>query len=135
MKKILTVGVFDILHIGHILLFKHAREYGDYLIVAVQDSAVVRETKPNAKLIYSTEERMFMVDAIKYVDEVVLYQHVDEIVKNIDYDIFVKGPDQCHIGFQKAVEWSINHGKRVVIIQRTEGSSSSALRDYLMNND
>lgn len=39
MKKVLTVGVFDYFHLGHLRLFKQAREYGDYLIVAVQEEA------------------------------------------------------------------------------------------------
>lgn len=38
MKTVLTFGVYDLLHIGHILLFKRARELGDRLVVAVQDA-------------------------------------------------------------------------------------------------
>ncbi len=135
MKKILTVGVYDILHIGHILLFKHAREYGDYLIVAVQESDIVRKYKPHAKMVYTTEERMFMVGSLRYVNEVVSYKEVDEIVKTVDFDVFIKGPDQNHQGFQKAVAWALEHGKEVVTIPRTEGVSSTILRDYLKDND
>ena len=135
MKRVLTVGVYDILHIGHILLFKHAKEQGDYLIVAVQESEVVKIHKPNAKLVYTTEERMFMVESLKYVDEVISYKEVDRIVKEINFDVFAKGPDQNHIGFQRAEQWVIEHGKKVVTIPRTEGVSSSLLREYLKNND
>ena len=134
MKKVLTVGVYDILHIGHMLLFKHAREYGDYLIVAVQESEVVKKFKPSAKMIYSTEERMFMVGSLRYVDEVITYRDVDDIVKNVEFDIFAKGPDQSHEGFQRAVEWALANGKSVVTIPRTEGVSSTILRDYLKEN-
>ena len=93
MKKVLTVGVYDILHIGHVLLFKHARELGDILIVAVQESDVVRKYKPSAKLVYTTDERMFMVGSMKFVDQVVSYREVDNIVKTIDFDILAVGPD------------------------------------------
>lgn len=134
MKKVLTVGVYDILHIGHMLLFKHAREYGDYLIVAVQESDVVKKFKPSAKMVYSTEERMFMVGSLRYVDEVITYKDVDDIVKNVDFDIFAKGPDQSHEGFQRAIKWVLAHGKSVVTIPRTEGISSTILRDYLKDN-
>lgn len=56
MKRILTVGVYDLLHIGHIELFRKAKSLGDRLIVAVQDSASVQTYKPDSNLVYSTEE-------------------------------------------------------------------------------
>ena len=129
-KTILTVGVYDMLHIGHILLFKRAKELGDKLVVAVQDSDVILKYKPGTKMVYTTEERVYMVSAIKYVDEVVIYRDVDKDIQNIDFDVFAKGPDQTHEGFQKAVNWCEEHGKEVVVIPRTEGISSTMLRDY-----
>lgn len=130
MKTILTVGVYDMLHIGHILLFKHAKELGDKLIVAVQDGDVIKKYKPGTEMVYTTEERMYMVSSIRYVDEVVVYRDVDKDIKSIDFDIFAKGPDQCHAGFQRAVEWCKANGKEVVVIPRTEGISSTLLREY-----
>ena len=127
MKKILTVGVYDMLHIGHILLFKRAKELGDKLIVAVQDNDVILKYKPGTKMVYTTEERMYMVSSIRYVDEVVVYRDVDKDIQDIDFDVFAKGPDQMHKGFQRAVEWCEDNGKEVVIIPRTEGISSSLL--------
>ena len=129
-KTILTVGVYDMLHIGHILLFKRAKELGDKLIVAVQDGDFILKYKPGTKMIYTTEERMYMVSTIKYVDEVIVYQDVDKDIQNIDFDVFAKGPDQNHAGFQRAVEWCRQRGKEVVIIPRTEGISSTLLREY-----
>ena len=128
MKTVFTVGVFDLLHIGHILLFKHAKELGDRLVVAVQNDDVILKYKPEAEMVNTTEERLFMVDSIKYVDKVITYDDVDEIVKQVDFDIFAKGPDQCHEGFQRAGEWCKEHGKQVVTTPRTEGISSSMLR-------
>lgn len=132
--KILTFGVFDMLHIGHILLFKHAKEFYPgqecELIVAVQDAASILKYKPNTKMINTTEERLFMVSAIRYVDKVVTYNDVDVDIEKIDFDVFAKGPDQCHTGFQKAVSWCEANGKTVVTIPRTEGISSSMLREY-----
>ena len=128
MKTVFTVGVFDLLHIGHILLFKHAKELGDRLVVAVQNDDVILKYKPEAEMVNTTEERLFIVNSIKYVDQVITYDDVDEIVKHVDFDIFAKGPDQCHEGFQRAVEWCKDHGKDVVTIPRTEGISSSMLR-------
>ena len=131
MKKILTVGVYDLLHIGHIELFRKAKAKGDYLIVAVQDSDVVLEYKPNAKLIYSTEERMYMVKSIKYVDEVVPYKNVHDLVQNLDFDILATGPDQSHAGFKNAIKWCEENGKETIILPRTEGISSSWIKEQL----
>ena len=129
-RTILTVGVYDMLHIGHILLFKRAKELGDKLIVAVQDSDVILKYKPGTRMVYTTEERMYMVSAIKYVDEVIVYRDVDKDIQNVDFDVFAKGPDQSHAGFQRAVEWCRENGKEVVVISRTEGISSTLLREY-----
>ena len=134
MKTILTVGVYDMLHIGHILLFKHAKELFPNeecrLVVAVQDGDYILKYKPGTKMVYTTEERMFMVSAVRWVDDVVTYKDVDVDIQNIDFDVFAKGPDQNHEGFQRAVEWCKANGKEVVVIPRTEGISSTMLREY-----
>lgn len=130
MKKILTVGVFDMLHIGHVLLFKKARELGDYLIVAVQEDDCILKYKPGTKMVYTTAERMFMVGALRYVDEVVTYRDVDTDIQGLDFDVFAKGPDQSHAGFQRAEAWCRAHGKDVVVIPRTENISSTLLKSY-----
>ena len=105
MIKVLTVGVYDYFHLGHLRLFENAKELGDYLIVAVQDEDFILKTKPNAKILYTTEQRKELVGALRVVDEVVGYTDVDAIVKMIDFDVFAIGEDQNHEGFQKAVEW------------------------------
>lgn len=134
MKRLLTFGVYDMLHIGHILLFKHAKElFPDEeceLIVAVQEGGYILKYKPGTKMVYTTEERVFMVSSIRWVDEVVTYQDVDIDIKKIVFDVFVKGPDQQHAGFQRAVKWCEDNGKPVIVIPRTEGISSTQLRDY-----
>lgn len=129
MRKVFTVGVYDLLHIGHINLFKNARMLGDELIVAVQNDECILKYKPEAKMVNTTAERLFMVSSIRYVDHVVTYDDVDEIVKHVDFDIFAKGPDQNHEGFLRASKWCLEHGKKVVVIPRTEGISSTMLRD------
>lgn len=131
MKKVLTVGVYDLLHIGHINLFRRAKLLGDYLTVAIQESEVVLKYKPEAKLIYSTEERMYMVKSIKFVDEVITYKDVYDIVKHVDFDVFVTGPDQTHEGFQNAIAWCKEHEKKHIILGRTEGISSSWLKKQI----
>lgn len=135
MKRILTFGVYDILHIGHMLLFKRAKElYPNeecQLIVAVQDSDYILKYKPDTKIVYNTDERMFMVSALKWVDDVVVYQDVDRSIQEIEFDVFVKGEEQQHAGFQRAVEWCNSKGKEVIELSRTKGISSTILRQNL----
>ena len=133
MKTVLTFGVYDMLHIGHMLLFKRAKELGDKLVVAVQDGDYILKYKPGTQMVYSTEERLYMVSTIKYVDEVVVYRDVDIDIKNIGFDIFVRGEDQQHAGFQRAIQWCEQNGKEVVTLSRTEGISSTLLREYSKN--
>lgn len=135
MKTVLTVGVFDLLHYGHIELFRKAKELGDSLIVAVQESEYVIKFKPQCHLVYSTEERLYMVASIRYVDYVIKYSSVDKIVKDIDFDVLVVGEDQKHAGFLEAIRWSKSNGKEIVVLPRTEGVSTSMLKNLFRKHD
>ena len=135
MKKVFTVGVFDLLHVGHVELFRRAKSLGDWLVVAVQDSEEVTRYKPDTTPVFSTEERMYMVKSIRYVDAVVCYHDVDQIIKEVDFDVFVAGPDQVHDGFQRAMEWCSKNGKDVVVLPRTEKISSTHIKDLIKGND
>lgn len=127
-KKVLTVGVYDLLHKGHVELFRRAKGLGDYLIVAAQDGDFILKYKPTAKVLNSTEDRKYMIKSIRYVDEVITYKDVDKIVQEVDFDVFVTGPDQSHPGFQKAIRWCEEHGKEHTVLARTDGVSSSELK-------
>ena len=127
-KKVLTVGVYDLLHKGHIELYRRAKGLGDYLIVAAQDGDFILKYKPTAKVLNSTEDRKYMIKSIRYVDEVITYTDVDKIVQEVDFDVFVTGPDQCHSGFQRAIQWCEEHGKEHIVLARTDGISSSELK-------
>lgn len=131
MKRILTIGVFDLLHFGHMELFRKAKALGEHLIVAVQDANYVAKFKPDAKLTYTTEQRCYMVAAIRYVDEVVVYKTAESIVQEIDFDIFARGPDQTNSSFAAAEKWCNAHQKDVVILPRTEGISTSLIKEIL----
>lgn len=130
MKRVLTFGVYDMLHIGHMLLFQRAKALGDHLIVAVQDGEFIQKYKPGTEMIYTTDERLYMVGSVRYVDEVVTYKDVDKDIQGFDFDVFAVGQDQNHAGFQRAMQWCRDNGKEVVVIPRTEGISSTMLRNY-----
>ena len=129
--KVLTVGVFDLLHWGHFELFRRCKEMAGEdgsLIVAVQEDEIVTKYKPQIKLVYPFDIRCRMIAALCFVDRVIPYRDIDESIKGIDFDIFAVGGDQIHAGFQKAIAWCEANGKKVIRLSRTDGISSSELR-------
>lgn len=129
MKKILTFGVFDYFHIGHLRLFENCKKHGDYLIVAVQDGEYIRKYKPDAKVLYSTQERYEMLKALRVVDEVIIYDAVvPETLEKIDFDILALGEDHVSERFQVVIRWCENHGKSVIRMRRTPGICSSDIK-------
>ena len=134
MNRILTFGVFDYYHIGHLRLFKQAKAYGDYLIVAIQNGEYIKKYKPDANVLYSTEERVEMVEALRIVDEVVVYNSVDtETLAGIAFDTLALGEDHVGPRFDAVVAWCNDHGKSVVRLKRTKSISSSIIKDALIN--
>ena len=135
MSVVFTVGVFDLFHYGHKELFRRAKECADNgagvskLIVAVQDGDSILKYKPDAKIVYTTRERVEMVEQCRYVDQVVLYADVDKIVQEIDFDIFILGGDQTQAGFVRAEQYCLERGRKVLRLPRTKGVSASLLRE------
>ncbi|WP_077706354.1 glycerol-3-phosphate cytidylyltransferase [Virgibacillus dokdonensis] len=94
MKKVITYGTFDLLHMGHINLLRRAKEYGDYLIVAI--SADEFNALKGKKAYYTFEQRKAILEAIKYVDEVIpeyTWEQKIEDVKKHNIDVFLMGDD------------------------------------------
>ena len=126
--RVITFGVFDYFHFGHLRLFERCKEYGDYLIVAVQDGNEIHKTKPGVDIMYTTEQRVKLLEALKCIDKVVVYKQVEDDIKKIDFDTFIVGEDQTHSGFKKAVEYCESSGKNVIRLTRTPGISSTLIR-------
>jgi len=132
MSKILTFGVYDYFHIGHLRLFKQCKEYADYLIVAVQDEKYILKYKPNANILYSTEERIEILQALSIVDQVIVYDIVDpKTLETIDFDILALGEDHIGERFEKITKWCEEHSKKVVRLKRTPGICSSDIKKKL----
>ena len=128
MKKVLTFGVFDYFHYGHLRLLERAKDLGDYLIVAVQVDEEIYKTKPNVNILYDLDKRIAMVRALKCVDEAIPYKQVCDDIVNIDFDVFCVGGDQNHGGILKAIEWCKQNGKEVITLERTPNISSTEIR-------
>jgi len=94
-KIIFTNGCFDIIHPGHVGLLRYARSLGDKLVVGLNTDRSVRENKGPHRPINSQENRRVVLEAIRWVDEVVLFDEKTPInlIKVINPDIIVKGGD------------------------------------------
>tara|TARA_R110002020_G_scaffold229529_3_gene440283 strand:+ start:726 stop:1115 length:390 start_codon:yes stop_codon:yes gene_type:complete len=94
MKKIFTNGCFDILHRGHIELFKYCKSMG-YVIVGLNSDLSVQTLKGEKRPINAEKDRKFILESIKYVDEVVIFEENTpyRLIKHINPDIIVKGGD------------------------------------------
>ena len=129
MSKILTFGVFDYFHLGHLRLFKQCKNHADYLIVAMQNSDYILKYKPDAKILYSNEERKEMLEALKIVDEVMIYNSLSiETLEQIDFDILARGEDHRGGRFDEAEAWCNSNNKKVVRLKRTQGICSSDIK-------
>lgn len=136
MSKILTFGVYDYFHLGHLRLFKQCKEHADYLVVAVQNGQYIKKFKPDAKVLYSTEERMEMLEALRIVDRVIVYDSVgvkalEMIEREAGFDILALGEDHIGARFDEVTNWCKEHGKSIVRLKRTPGIASSAIKSEL----
>ena len=136
MTRILTFGVFDYFHLGHLKLFKGCREYGDYLIVGLQRDEYVARFKPDQKLFYTTAERREMLEALRIVDEVFEYDTLcPATMRKTEFDILALGEHHTGRRFDVIRDWCHDHGKTVIYLKRTPGISSSMIKESLMNRD
>lgn len=95
MKKVITYGTFDLLHYGHINLLRRAKEFGDYLIVALSTDEFNWYFKQK-KCYFSYQERKQLLEAIRYVDLVIPEENWEQKITDIrEYhvDTFVMGDD------------------------------------------
>lgn len=116
MKKIITYGTFDLLHKGHINILRRAKELGDHLTVAISSDEFNK--LKNKTSFYGFEERKFLLEAIKYVDEVIPendWEQKTTDVQEKDIDVFVMGDDWegkfdflkefCEVQYLPRTEW------------------------------
>jgi D-beta-D-heptose 7-phosphate kinase/D-beta-D-heptose 1-phosphate adenosyltransferase len=96
MTTVIVNGTFDILHPGHIAMLNTARSLGDYLIVCIDTDRRVKELKGNNRPINNQIFRKVMLQNLKAVDIVELFDNQEELINCIKLykpDIMVKGSD------------------------------------------
>jgi rfaE bifunctional protein nucleotidyltransferase chain/domain len=124
MKIIWTNGCFDILHVGHIELFKYAKSLGDQLIVGIDSDARVKELKGESRPINNQFRRKILLESIKYIDKVVIFNSEDDLrsnIKNLSVDLIVVGDD-----YKNKRVIGIEHAK-VMFFPKIPNLSSSAI--------
>lgn len=126
MKKVITYGTFDLLHTGHINILRRAKELGDYLIVAI--SADEFNAIKGKKAYYTFEQRKAILEAIRYVDEVIAEETWEQKIEDVqkhDVDVFVMGDDwEGKFDFLKGY-------CEVVYLPRTVGISTTKIKKDL----
>jgi len=127
-RLVFTNGVFDLLHVGHVLYLAQARALGDALVVAINSDRAVRELKGPARPVFDQAERAEILAALRAVDYVTIFDDIsphsliaellpDVLVKGGDYDL-----DQIH--GRDEVEAA---GGKVISLPFVEGASTTAL--------
>jgi D-beta-D-heptose 7-phosphate kinase/D-beta-D-heptose 1-phosphate adenosyltransferase len=92
--KIVVNGTFDVIHPGHLALLNYAKSLGDFLIVAIDSDSRVRELKGPQRPINPQHERKQLLENLKAVDQVVIFNSSSELVDIIQQcAIMVKGSD------------------------------------------
>lgn len=127
-RIVFTNGCFDILHAGHIHLLKTARAFGDVLCVGVNTDSSVRRLKGESRPKNSEEDRQTVLEAIRYVDKVLLFEEDTplELIKAVRPDVLVKGSDYTEseiVGATEVASW----GGAVECVTLLPGRSTTAL--------
>jgi len=133
-NKAITFGVFDLLHFGHFELFRKIREIvgeDGEVIVMLQKDEWVSKFK-DAKLVYNFEQRKSMIESLRYVTRVVPYESVGiDAVKDVDFTLLVRGPEHSSERFLRLSEWCEKHGKMWMVLPRTDGISTTSLKQMI----
>ena len=129
---VFTNGCFDIIHPGHITLLREAKSLGDHLIIGLNSDSSVKMLKGSSRPIVPQESRKLILESIKYVDEVIIFDQMDplSLIMKIKPNVLVKGGDYQAdevIGSQ----FVKGYGGSVVIINFLEGfSTTSIINDF-----
>ena len=127
-----TCSCFDLLHAGHILMLEDSKKQCDYLIVGLQTDPTIDRPEEKNKPIQSLEERRIQLEAIKYVDEVIIYETENELYEllyKLMSNVRILGTDYEHKYFT-GIEIE---GIDIYFHKRDHDYSTSSLREKITN--
>lgn len=128
-----TTGVFDLFHIGHLNILRRAKEQCEYLVVGVSTDECVKSYKHKTPII-PFEQRVEIVKAIRYVDEVVPQTSMDKMRawKTIKFDALFHGSDWKNSEmYNEIVKNFAEVGVDVVFLPHTDGISSTDISNKI----
>ncbi len=126
---VLTNGVFDVLHVGHVRYLAEARALGDALVVAINGDASVRELKGPGRPINNAEERAEMLRALRCVDRVVVFEErrATRVIGAVRPHLYTKGGDYTAASLIDEEKALLEHlGVEIRILALVPGKSTSA---------
>lgn len=127
-KTIVTTnGCFDILHVGHVRYLEETKKFGDVLIVALNSDASVRRLKGEGRPINNENDRAEVLNALKSVDYVVLFDEDSpmQLLAEIKPDVHTKGADYTVETLPEA-KVILENGGRLEFIKFVEGKSTTS---------
>jgi glycerol-3-phosphate cytidylyltransferase len=130
--KVMTLMVGDLFHAGHLNLLERASKLGDYLIVGVPTSWTIKEHIKFKEPVFTTEDRLRIVQSIRYVDFAFAYTDNDSLAESIRLfrpDIFCRADDNTDFIGRDTVE---SIGAKIVFFPYTEGISATTIRSKLL---
>jgi D-beta-D-heptose 7-phosphate kinase/D-beta-D-heptose 1-phosphate adenosyltransferase len=132
-KIVFTNGCFDLIHLGHIDLFRFAKREGDILVVAVNGDESIRRLKGPKRPIISEDDRLSVLEELQSIDYLIRFDQDTPIplLEALKPDVLVKGADYTK---EKVVGWEIveSYGGRVALAPLVDGRSSSSVIDKIM---
>lgn len=132
---VFTNGCFDLLHGGHIRLFREAKRRGDILVVALNTDASVRKLKGPWRPIFPLKERLEVLSAVADIDYLTWFAEgtPQKIIAALLPDVLIKGGDWTpdEVVGKAEVEAA---GGRVVIVPYLKGHSSTSIIDRIIRD-
>ena len=127
-KIVFTNGCFDVIHPGHVLYLKEAKALGDVLVVGLNSDDSVKRLKGPERPINSQEDRMVVLQALKPVDYVVLFDEdtPEKLIMEVEPDVLTKGGDYLKENVVGA-EFVEKLGGVVVILPFVRGKSTTSI--------
>ena len=126
MKKVVVNGTFDVIHPGHLALLNYAKSLGDFLVVAIDTDERVKQLKGQTRPINNQDERKLLLENLKAVDEVQIFNSPEELIDIVKGCTMVKGSD-----YKGRSIIGETYCQEVVYYDRTEHSSTQKIQDII----
>lgn len=127
MTKVWVNGTFDVLHVGHLGLLEFASQFGN-LRVGIDTDKRVKELKGEDRPFNNQQDRKKMLESIKFVDEVVLFDSREELIQCVkDYspDIMIVGDD-----YKGEKVYGSEYAQKLVFFEKIPQYSSTKILNY-----